>query len=192
MEDTRSDPIEEAIETIQERWVERTDAFARIFKTILQCTEYHHYSAVAEKANCSENTAKKHLDRLVDMGIVDRNDRVKLATYRRSRSYIEWWIMQNIASKYSVEEIVDRIEELEQYQKELENKFDESDLTPNKIYMAESVSMVSEKLDAVTKWRHTEQRIRYYQFAYQVSSFDGHFMPRIERNTLPHISNIPD
>lgn len=192
MKDTGSDPIEEAVEAIQEQWAERTDSFAGVFKTILECTAYHHYSAVAESANCVDNTAKKHLDRLVDMGVVDRNDPGKLATYRRSRPYLEWWIAQDIAGNYSQEKIVERIEELENYQRELEDQFDKSDLTPNKIYMAESVSLVSEQLDAVTQWRYTEQRIRYHQFAYQISRFDGHFMGRIERNTLPSISNIPD
>ena len=192
MENACSDPIEEAIETIQGRWTDRTDAFARVFNTILEWTEYRHYSTVAEKANCSENTAKKHLDRLVDMGIVDRNDRVKLATYRRSRPYLEWWLAQDIAAGYSREEIIEQIEVLEEYQKGLEDQFDEADLTPNKIYMAESVTLVSEQLDAVTKWRYTEQWIRYHQFAYQISRFDGHFIPRIEQNTRPRISEIPD
>lgn len=189
MEPPDSDPIEEATKAIQAQWADQTDAFARVFRTILRCSEYQHYPVVAEEADCAENTAKKHLERLVNMGIVDRNDNIDLATYRRSRPYIEWWITQDLASRYSMEKIISRIEELERYQHELEIQFDEIDLSPNEIYLAESISMVSEQLDAVTKWRYAELQIRYHQFAYQISRFDGHFMSRLKTNTLPQVEN---
>jgi|GEM_PF-469612 len=192
MQNHSENPIEEAIERIQEQWTDRTDSFDKVFKTILDCAEYQHYTTVAEQARCADNTAKKHLDRLVDMGLVDRNEELKMATYRRSRPYIEWWIAQQIASDYSVSEIVARIEELEEKQMELEADLDDMDLTPNTIYMVESISLVSEQLEAVTEWRHTEQRIRYHQLAYQISRFDGHFMPRMETNTLPKIGDVPE
>ena len=192
MQNHSESPIEEAIEGIQEQWKDRTDSFDKVFKTIMECVEYQHYTTVAEQANCADNTAKKHLDRLVDMGIVDRNEELKMATYRRSRAYIEWWIAQRIASDYSVSEIVARIEELEEKQLELETDLEDMDLTPNTIYMVKSISLVSEQLEAVTEWRYTEQRIRYHQLAYQISRFDGHFMPRMETNTLPKLSDIPE
>lgn len=192
MEYESSDPIKEAIETIQKQWQDRADASGRVFKTILNCNEYHHYSTIAEQANCAENTAKKHLDRLVDMGLVKRDTKHKMAKYRRSRPYIEWWIAQRIASNYSVGEITNRIKELEEKQLELETHFDDLDLTPKEIYMMEMASSVSEQLEAVTEWQYTEQRIRYHQLAFQISRFNDRFMPRLGTNKIPRIKDIPE
>jgi predicted ArsR family transcriptional regulator len=164
----------------------------RVAPAIRRRTSQLIVSTIAERASCTDNTVKKHLDRFVDMGIVDRNEEFKMATPRRSSAYIERWIAQRIASDHSVSEIIARIEELEEKQMELEADLDGTDLTPNTIYMVESISPVSEQLEAVTEWRHTEQRIRYRQLAYQISRFDGHFMPRMETNTLPKIADVPE
>ncbi len=107
---TEFDPAPEP-DTDQPRWQEGSDTFSRVYDVILGVTSPTAYTDIAELADCSPNTAKKHLDRLTEMGIVRAHRESRPATYERNAGYLEWQDANRVASDLSVEEIVDRVAE---------------------------------------------------------------------------------
>jgi len=62
--------------------------------------------------DCSPNAAKKHLERLSEMGIVRENQESRPAQYERNEGYLEWQDASRIADELAVEEIIDRVRSL--------------------------------------------------------------------------------
>lgn len=89
MSDFNPLPEEGAIETARQQWKERTDTFGRVYYAIIGIREFTRFPLIADSANCSPNSAKKHLERLVDMGLVERCPNTKTARYRRNEAYFE-------------------------------------------------------------------------------------------------------
>jgi predicted ArsR family transcriptional regulator len=83
------DPSEDVIEELQEQWKGEEETFDRIFTAILGISKLTWHREIAEIADCSENAAKKHPDRLVNMGLVERKSNPNIALYRRNDAYFE-------------------------------------------------------------------------------------------------------
>lgn len=61
----------------------------RVYRVALQLYESTRVAAVADRADCASDTARRHLDRLVDIGVLEQVTDAP-ATYRRNESYFEW------------------------------------------------------------------------------------------------------
>ena len=81
---TDFDPVPDA-GTGGSRWQDGTDTFGRVYDVTLGLTSPTAYADVADLADCSPNAAKKHLDRLTEMGIARANREGRPATYERKR-----------------------------------------------------------------------------------------------------------
>lgn len=170
-------PAESAVEEAQQRWKERTDTFGRVYYTILGITEFTHYPEVANTANCSENSAKKHLNRLVEMGLVERDSRVKLARYRRNDAYFEWRNASRIAGDLTKDEIIERVDQLESRKAEFEDQFESDDPSTISLVDQSNDQSVHDRLKAISEWQSTEREIQIYELAYHLASNDGHLIP---------------
>lgn len=80
---TEFDPAPDPDAT-QRRWQEGTDTFGRVYEVALEVTSPTAYTEIAELADCSPNAAKKHLERLAEMGIVRANSDSRPAHYQRN------------------------------------------------------------------------------------------------------------
>ena len=173
---TEFDPAPDSDDT-RRRWQMGTDTFDRVYDVALGVTSATAYTEIAEIADCSPNTAKKHLDRLVEMGIVRANRDSRPATYERNEGYLEWQDASRIASELSVEEIIDRVEELEARQKEYEAQFETTDPTAITVFEHDSHETIHERMTAVSEWQSVIRDIRLYELARQLSQNDGHLIP---------------
>lgn len=81
---TEFDPAPTADDT-QRRWQTGTDTFGRVYDAVLGVTSPTAYTEIAELADCSSNAAKKHLDRLTEMGIARAEKDSRPATYETKR-----------------------------------------------------------------------------------------------------------
>ena len=79
---------------------------------------------ISQIADCSPNAAKKHLERLAEMGIVRADRDSRPAQYERNEGYLEWQDASRIANELSVEEIIERVKELEERRREYETQFE--------------------------------------------------------------------
>ena len=173
---TEFDPAPTSDDT-QRRWQTGTDTFGRVYDVVLGVTSPTAYTEIAELADCSPNAAKKHLDRLTEMGIVRANSDSSPATYERNEGYLEWQDASRIASELSVETIIDRVEALEDQRADYEARFETTDPTDVNVFEHESHDTIHERMTAVSEWQGVIRDIRLYELARQLSQNDGHLIP---------------
>ena len=79
----------------------------RVYRVALQLYESTRVAAVAERADCAPDTARRHLARLVDIGVLEQVGDSP-ATYRRNESYFEWRKRSRL-EQLSTSELEDRL-----------------------------------------------------------------------------------
>ncbi len=173
---TEFDPAPEADST-RPRWQDGTDTFGRVYDVVLGITSPTAYTAIAELADCSPNAAKKHLDRLAEMGIVRADRESRPATYERNEGYLEWQDANRIAAELSVEEIIDRVAELEEQRAEFETQFGTTDPGAVSVFEETDHETLHERMVAVSEWQGVIRDLRLYELARQLSQNDGHLLP---------------
>jgi DNA-binding transcriptional ArsR family regulator len=159
------------------RWQTGTDTFGRVYDVVLGVTSPTAYTEIAELADCSPNAAKKHLNRLAEMGIARAERDSRPATYERNEGYLEWQEASRIASELSVETIIDRVEALEAQQTEYETRFETTDPTAANVFDHDSHETIHERMAAINEWQSVMRDIRLYELARQLSQNDGHLIP---------------
>ena len=173
---TEFDPAPESDET-QRRWQTGTDTFGRIYDVVLGVTTPTAYTEIAELADCSPNAAKKHLDRLAEMGIARAERDSRPATYERNEGYLEWQDASRIATELSVDAIIDRVEALDAPRAAYEAEFETTDPTAVNVFEHESHETIHERMTAVSEWQGIIRDIRLYELARQLAQNDGHLIP---------------
>ena len=172
---TAFDPTPDA-DGSNQRWQAGDDTFSRVYNVALGVTSPTAYTEIAELADCSPNAAKKHLDRLVEMGIVrvDRDSRPP--QYHRNDAYLEWQEASRIADELTVEEIVDRVRPLESEIQEYETRFETTDPTTVSVFDHDDHEDIHKRMQAVSDWQAVVRDIRLYELARQLSQNDGHLI----------------
>lgn len=157
------------------RWQDGADTFDRVYDVALGITAPTAYTKIAELADCSPNAAKKHLDRLSEMGIVQAARDGRPTRYERNEGYLQWQEASRIASELSVEEIIERVRSLEAQQAEYESQFDTTDPEAVSV-LDDDHEAVHERMTAVSEWRGVRRDVRLYELARQLSQNDGHLI----------------
>jgi hypothetical protein len=168
-----TDPFEEVLEKILDFWSSEEDVFGRVCAAALDTTEYTHHTEISERADCSSNTTKKHLTRLVQFRIIEKAPRTP--RYRRNESYLEWRVLAHIVEEYSIDEIIERVEALESRQETLVGSTGE---VPSVVSASDvkSHEKVGPQMGAANELERIKRRIRLYELARQVSQSDGHLV----------------
>jgi len=172
---TEFDPAPEA--DTQRRWQEGTDTFGRVYDVVLGITSPTAYTEIAELADCSPNAAKKHLERLAEMGIARADSDSRPARYERNEGYLEWQDASRIATELTLEEILDRVEALEAQRNEYESQFGTTDPADVSVFDHSDHDTIHERMTAVSEWQGVIRDIRLYELARQLSQNDGHLIP---------------
>ncbi|WP_158055609.1 winged helix-turn-helix domain-containing protein [Halorussus halophilus] len=173
---TDFDPAPEP-DASQQQWSEGTDTFGRVYDVALGITSLTAYTDIAELADCSPNAAKKHLDRLAEMGVVRADRDSRPTQYQRNEGYLEWQDASRIADELTIEEIIDRVKALEQQRKEYETQFETTDPTEVSVFDHEDHETIHERMTAVSEWQGVIRDIRLYELARQLSQNEGHLIP---------------
>lgn len=164
-------------ESTKRRWHAGADTFDRVYDALLGTASPTAYTELAELADCSPNTAKKHLERLTEMGIARADTESKPATYERNDGYLEWQEASRIATELSIDEIIDRVEALEAQREAYESQFETTDPTTVSIYDHGDHETIHERMTAVSEWQGVIRDLRLYELARQLSQNDGHLIP---------------
>lgn len=94
----------------------------RVYRVALQLYEPARTAEVAERAACAPDTARRHLQRLVELGVIERVTDDP-ATYQRNDSYFEWRKRQRLAN-WSLDELQDRLETLTGRERTFRERYD--------------------------------------------------------------------
>lgn len=159
------------------RWQEGTDTFSRVYEVVIGLTSPTAYTEVADIADCSPNAAKKHLDRLAEMGIARADREKRPAMYERNDGYLEWQEANRIAADLSVEAIIDRVEALEAQRAEYESQFGTTDPATVAVFDADDHQTIHDRMIAVSEWQGVIRDLRLYELARQLAQNDGHLIP---------------
>lgn len=94
----------------------------RVYRVALQLYEPTRVAAIAERADCAPDTARRHLERLADIGVLESVGDSP-ATYRCNESYFEWRKRSRLEG-LSSNELQGRLEELTTRERELRELYD--------------------------------------------------------------------
>jgi DNA-binding transcriptional regulator GbsR (MarR family) len=94
-----------------DRPFEGEDTKRRVYGAILHAREPMTATEVAERADCSEESARTHLSFYADLGIVIHHDG-RPARYERNDDYFEWRRVNELANVHTVEELQARVSDL--------------------------------------------------------------------------------
>lgn len=155
------------------RWPADADTFDRVYDVVLGTSELTPSAEIADLADCSPNAAKKHLDRLVEMGIARADADATPIRYARDDAYLEWQEARRIARELTVEEIVDRVRELEAEREAFEERFDASDPTAASAFDGDDHASIHERMEALGDWQATVRDVRIYELARRIADNDG-------------------
>ncbi|WP_254546284.1 DUF7342 family protein [Halomarina pelagica] len=170
-------PSRDAVDEVRRRWRDRTDTFGRVYDAVLGISEPTPYPRIAERAECSPNAAKKHLDRLADMGIVRADRGSRPARYERNDAYLEWQEASRIAADLSIDEIVERVERFEERRRRFEERFGATDPTTVSVFDSDDHEAIHERMAAIGEWRAIDRDVRLYELARRLAQNDGHLLP---------------
>jgi len=161
----------------ESRWQDGTDTFGRVYEVVLGATSPTPYTEISELADCSANAAKKHLERLAEMGIVRVDAESRPAAYERNDGYLEWQDATRIADDLSVDEIIDRVAELESKRVEYETECDAAEPGAVSVFDETEHETLHERMQAVSDWHGVIRDLRLYELARQLAENDGHLLP---------------
>ena len=87
------------------------DTKQRVYGAVLHAREPMTAAEIAERADCSEESARTHLSFYTDLGIVIHHDG-RPARYERNDDYFEWRRVNELANVHTVEELQARVSDL--------------------------------------------------------------------------------
>lgn len=124
MSDFDPAPTEDAERREREEWIETTDTRQRVREVVSGLHEPTPVREIADRAACSENSARKHLADLADLGVVREVSDDQSARYCRNDEFFRWRRANELAREHSVDTLVDRLADLEAEAERYREKYD--------------------------------------------------------------------
>ena len=148
------DPEPPAATLSEERavWTETEDTRRRIQSVITGLQVPAPVTAIADRAACSENAARKHLKEFAALGVVHQVDDPSGTRYVRNEAYIRWQRANELATTNTAEELLTKLAEFENRDEQFQARFDES--APEMVELSEELSHtdLEERLEELSEW----------------------------------------
>ena len=106
-----------------DRPFEDEDTKQRVYGAVLHARDPMTAAEIAERADCSTESARTHLSFYADLGIVIRHEG-RPVRYERTDVYFEWRRVNELARENSVEELQTRVSELTDRIEEYQERYD--------------------------------------------------------------------
>lgn len=137
--------------------LENAPADERVYRVTLELYEPTRVATVAERADCAPDTARRHLERLADVGVLDQVTD-EPATYARNESYFEWRKRDRLAD-HSESELQERLAELTARERTFRETYGED--TPDAVNALDHADYdgVEDVWLDLSEWRTVRQRI---------------------------------
>lgn len=147
----------------RQRWKRETDGFDRVRSVLETTREPASSAAIAEDALVTEKTARKHLERLVELGVAASEQDGRTTTYRRDPDAAVTRRVRELRAEHTRDELVDGIARLRDELSAYRERFD-----------ADSAAELAATLDPggadepwseLSAWRTTERNLALVQAA---------------------------
>jgi predicted ArsR family transcriptional regulator len=143
-------------------WKEHASAFDRVRAVVMAADEARPASWIAEHARVAESTARDHLTRLAEMGMVTGTNRDDGTRYRPDPAYVRFREIRELTADYDPDELSDFVVELQESIQGLRDTHDVD--SPNELRAAAAAETVSpaesrELRRAAADWEHYAYRL---------------------------------
>ena len=167
------EPSEDTLDAEREEWVETHDTRQRVKDVITGVREPIPASEVAERAQCSPNAARKHLEEFVDLGVVQARTDGRTRRYVRNDEYFRWRRANRLACTKSVEWLLDELKELEERNVAFREKFEVS--TPADVRLPDDAGHadIHDRLEASREWATIREEMNVYRDAIRMARRSG-------------------
>lgn len=161
-----STPPEEQTGEAQNRWKTERTTFQRVYDIVTGTSEYTSASAIATRAECSDDGARNALSQLIEMGIAEKREG-RPAEYRRNDAYFRWKRIEDLAENHTVGELRSRIDELIEEDEAFQSRFDvpSPDAIAPTTFGTSGHDEIHKQWEAVSRWRSVRHDIELLQQA---------------------------
>lgn len=145
------------------------DVERRIYGTVLQTREPTAASTIAEAADCDSKTARKYLGWFAELGVVTEHEGHP-TTYERNDEYFEWRRIDRLSTTHTVDELVQRVNELTRRIRTYEREYDASspgDVDAIAVAETRDDAAIDEVYADLGDWETALQERRRYERARQ-------------------------
>lgn len=143
----------------------------RVYRIALQLHDPGQIAEIADRADCAPDTARRHCERLAEIGVLNRTSD-QPATYQRNEAYFEWR-KRNRLTELTSEQRQERLAELTSREREFRDQFDADD--PAAVVTTEHADY--DKLEAVwsdlSEWQTVRKRIERLESVRQRTATDS-------------------
>lgn len=95
-------------------WVEQTSAFDRVRSVAATLSHPRPVSYIASEAHVAENTARSHLDRLVDMNVLLKDDQGGTAVYAPDPLHVRMQTLRDLLDEHDHDGLLELKTELQE------------------------------------------------------------------------------
>ena len=172
MSEFEAAPAEDALDREREIWTGSQDTRARVRAVATGLHDPKTAGRVAERAECAPNTARKHLEDLVSLGVVRRVEGEAGTRYVRNEAYFRWREADDLAAANSTEALLDALADLESQEAEFQETFDAP--TPAAVALPEEGTHadIEERLSTLSEWATVRRAIARHRDALRIARED--------------------
>lgn len=122
-------PSSDDVRQEREQWDEGKTVKERIYETALTLREPTTVSAIADRARCTPESARRHLLWFADIGIVEPVGGGQPAQFQRNHAYFRWKRANEARRAHSGDELAAQLETLLERDREYQEQYDVTDPT---------------------------------------------------------------
>jgi predicted ArsR family transcriptional regulator len=163
------EPNEAALTEEREDWSQSQDTQERIRAVVTGLHEPATATEVAERAACSTNAARKHLDTFVTLGIVREFEGTHGAHYMRNDAYFRWHRANELAENHTIGELLNAVADLETQAEQFQQQFDTT--TPADVDFPEDATHaeLENRLETLSEWETIRKALNRHKEAIRIS-----------------------
>lgn len=120
-------PSDETIHQEREQWDEGKSVKERIYETALTLRDPTTVGTVADRTECSPESARRHLHWFAEMGIIESVGDGQPAQFQRNPAYFRWKRANEARRSHSSDELTTQLETLLERDREYQEKYDATD-----------------------------------------------------------------
>lgn len=162
-------PPDEALAQERESWRETTNIRERLRSVVMGLQEPATVTTIAERALCSANAARAHLEEFFDIGIVRKDQHSAGARYARNEAYVLWRRANELATANTIEELLEELAALEATDEQYREQFDAA--TPADVDLPTEAdhAALEAQLETLSEWATVRESIDRYKEAVRIA-----------------------
>lgn len=170
-------PAADALADEQEAWAQGQETRTRIRAVVTGLREPATAATVADRANCSTNAARKHLDEFVELGLARQRQTEAGAHYVRNEAYFRWRRANDLATRFTVEQLLDELGDLEARDQQYKTEFDAE--TPAEVPLPDDSTHaeLESRLQTLAEWQTIREAIDRHKDALRIARREDGQLP---------------